>query len=193
MPQITDAFGSYSVDAGQYFRQLAAGFRVTASLVCDAKGKTVGESGSSQGLGNDTDLALLVALRRQSEVILTSGASFRADEYSFPKQSDLAVLTRKGVEITAPEGQKLIQVSSGYPQAVDDLRQLRYAKIHVEYGVTGIKELIENRRLDALFLSSTDKNGVAKLAVSLSVDPIYLDVSDLCVGLVAWQTNRLGT
>jgi hypothetical protein len=191
LPQVTDAFGSYRIAAEDYFKQLAAGFRVTASLVCDSEGNTVNDVGSSKGLGNNTDLALLIALRRQAEVILTSGATFRADEYRFPKFADLAVLTNQEVEIAVPFGQRLHKLTGGYSSSLADLRDLPYRKIHVEYGVKGIRELIQQRRLDALFLSSPSMSGVSKLAAQLGIDPDYIQLSDLYVGLMAWQTNRL--
>ncbi len=191
MPQVTDAFGSYSTSAGDFFKQLAKGFQVTASLVCDAQGNTVDGIGRSKGIGNATDLALLVALRRQAEVILTSGTTFRADEYRFPKFADLAVLTNKGVYIAVPAGQRLHQLNSSYVAAVEDLRRLSYTRIHVEYGFNGISELVNRRKLDALVLSSPTRQGVPILAAKLCVNPVYIELNDLYVGLVAWQTDRL--
>jgi riboflavin biosynthesis pyrimidine reductase len=191
LPQVTDAFGSYSTSAGDFFKQLATGFQVTASLVCDAQGITVDGIGSSKGIGNLTDLALLVALRRQAEVILTSGATFRADEYRFPKSADLAVLTNKDVDIAVPTGHRLHQLNSSYVAAVEDLRRLSYTRIHVEYGFNGISELVNRRKLDALVLSSPTRQGVPILAAKLGVNPVYIELNDLYVGLVAWQTDRL--
>ena len=193
MPKVIDSIGTYPTAAGAYFRELVSGFAITASLVSDQHGSTVSSDGSSAGLGNETDLSLLVALRRQSQVILTSGKTFRSDQYKFPKHADLAVLTNHELDIAAPTGQKLIVSNLGYQQTLTDLILSGYKRVHVEYGITGIRALLEAKALDALLLSSRDKSGVLALALELQVEPILLELEDLYVGLVAWQpgSNQL--
>jgi len=187
LPKVTDSIGHFPTDAGEYFRELVSGFAITASLVSDQHGSTVSSEGSSAGLGNDTDRSLLVALRRQSQVILTSGKTFRSDRYKFPKHSDLAVLSNQELDISVPDGQKLILSQQGYQQALMDLRSKVYKRVHVEYGITGIRALLEVKALDALLLSSRHKSGVVALAMELKLQPILLELEDLYVGLVAWQ------
>jgi riboflavin biosynthesis pyrimidine reductase len=193
LPKVFDSIGSYPTAADEDFRELVSGFAITASLVSDQHGKTVSNDGSSTGLGNSTDLSLLVALRRQAQVILTSGKTFRSDRYKFPKQADLAVLTNHELDIAAPTGQKLIVSNLGYQQTLTDLKLSGYKRVHVEYGITGIRALLEAKALDALLLSSRDKSGVLALALELQVEPILLELEDLYVGLVAWQpgSNQL--
>ena len=193
MPKVIDSIGSYPTDAGEYFRELVSGFAITASLVSDQHGNTVSSEGSSAGLGNLTDLSLLVALRRQSQVILTSGNTFRSDRYKFPKHADLAVLTNQELDISVPNGQKLIVSNLGYQQTLTDLMLSRYKRVHVEYGITGIRALLASKALDALLLSSREVSGVLALATQLNVEPILLELEDLYVGLVAWQpgSNQL--
>ena len=193
MPKVIDSNGSYPTATGEYFRELVSGFAITASLVSDQHGNTVSTEGSSAGLGNSTDLALLVALRRQSQVILTSGKTFRNDRYKFPKHADLAVLTNQAVGTLAPEGQKLIVSNLGYQKTLTDLILSGYNRVHVEYGITGIRALVESNALDALLLSSRDKPGILALAKDLKVEPVLLELEDLYVGLVAWQpgSNQL--
>jgi hypothetical protein len=193
LPKVIDSIGSYPTAAGEYFRELISGFEITASLVSDQHGNTVSSQGSSAGLGNSTDLSLLVALRRQSQIILTSGKTFRSDRYKFPKHADLAVLTNQELDISVPDGQKLILSNLGYQQTLTDLILSGYTGVHVEYGITGIRALLEAKALDALLLSSRDKSGVLALALELQVEPILLELEDLYVGLVAWQpgSNQL--
>jgi len=193
LPKVIDSNGSYPTATGEYFRELVSGFAITASLVSDQHGNTVSTEGSSAGLGNSTDLALLVALRRQSQVILTSGKTFRNDRYKFPKHADLAVLTNQAVGTLAPEGQKLIVSNLGYQKTLTDLILSGYNRVHVEFGITGIRALVESNALDALLLSSRDKPGVLALAKDLRVEPVLLELEDLYVGLVAWQpgSNQL--
>lgn len=189
MPQVSDALGEFSSQAGLYFHELVSGFNITASLVADEHGNTDSDAGNSSGLGNATDLALLIALRRQSQVILTSGKTFRNDHYKFPKQAALAVLTNQEVEIEVPIGQKLIISSAGYQETLNELRETGYEHVQVEYGITGIRSLVQARALDALFLSSRSESGVLALAQKLNIQPIVLSLEDLYVGLVAWQPS----
>jgi riboflavin biosynthesis pyrimidine reductase len=175
-------------------RELVSGFTITASLVSDESGNTVSSQGSSAGLGNETDLSLLVALRRKSQVILTSGKTFRSDRYKFPKNADLAVLTNQDLNIPVPDGQQLILSNLSYQQALSDLMVRGYKRVHVEYGITGIRALLATKSLDALLISSRAETGVLTLARELKVEPILLELEDLYVGLVAWQpgSNHLG-
>ena len=191
MLQVTDSFGHYPSEPAAYFRELVSGFSITASLVADDLGGTVTELGNSKDIGNATDLALLIALRRQSDVILTSGKTFRCDQYKFPKSADLAVLTTQNLELEAPAGQRLTVLRTSYTSSIRELKSLGYSRIHVEYGVTGITELIQQRQLDALFLSSKSPSGLGALSAALGVEPFVVELSDLYVGLVAWQPKRL--
>jgi riboflavin biosynthesis pyrimidine reductase len=189
--QVTDAFGSYKESDSVVLKELVSGFSITASLVCDAAGSTVSPSGSSAGLGNKTDLALLVALRRQAQVILTSGSTFRADKYRFPKHADLAVLSNRSVDIEVPAGQELLIKHSGYREALQDLKGSGYSRIHVEYGLTGISALAQAGDLDALSLSSPFPSGVKALSDQMMLKPTIIELSDLCIGLVAWQPTMV--
>ena len=194
MQQVSDTFGTYRTASDEYLRELVSGFTITASLVSDESGNTVSSQGSSAGLGNETDLSLLVALRRKSQVILTSGKTFRSDRYKFPKNADLAVLTNQDLNIPVPDGQQLILSNLSYQQALSDLMVRGYKRVHVEYGITGIRALLATKSLDALLISSRAETGVLTLARELKVEPILLELEDLYVGLVAWQpgSNHLG-
>lgn len=189
MLQVTDSFGSYPTDTSAFFKELVSGYSVTASLVADENGNTISSLGNSSGLGNATDLSLLIALRRKSQVILTTGKTFRSDRYKFPKLADLAVLTRQVIDIPVPAGQTLIASSAGYHQALLDLQRSEYQRVHIEYGITGVRALLEARALDALLLSSRSKSGLLALASELNVEPIVIALEDLYVGLVAWQPS----
>jgi riboflavin biosynthesis pyrimidine reductase len=179
----------FPTNVDEYFRQLVSGLNVTASLVADGQGNTVTAMGNSSGLGNSTDLALLIALRRQSQVILTTGKTFRSDQYKFPKQADLAVLTNQEIDIAVPDGQRLILSHSNYLQALTDLKSSGYSRVHVEYGLTGIRSLVQSNALDVLLLSSQTRSGVSALAQDLNVEPIIFPLEDLYVGLMAWQPS----
>jgi riboflavin biosynthesis pyrimidine reductase len=162
-------------------------FKVTASMVVGNNGETVTQAGNSKGLGNGTDLELLKALRRQCEVVLTTGLTYRLEEYKFPGKADLAVLSRSKMIKNPPNGQRFLVLNSGYCEALDDLAAEGYQRIQVEYGLTGIKTLIETGRLDALAVSGLEKDPVAAFCADLGLRPKYFAEEDLVVAIVAWQ------
>lgn len=130
-------------------QELISEAEVTASFVVDATGSTIGASGNSSGLGNDTDLSLLRFIRAQSEVVLTSGKTARADQISMPRSADLAVFTRTSVEflgLSPKKDQQLILIgteqAAGFPEALGFLKSLGYRNIQVEFGVTGFTSVL---------------------------------------------------
>ena len=168
-------------------KALVVGFRVTGSLVANSMGQTISKAGNSGGLGNRTDLQLLMALRRQSEIVLTSGATFRADEYKFPSNADLAVLTRGSIALSVPDGRKLLTLQSSYLESLADLRHFGYQRIHVEFGERGMKELVSAGAIDSLVLSSPSESGLELLARRFGVNSENYLVEDLFVKVVAFQ------
>ena len=69
---------------------------VRSNLVISQDGQTRDASGRSQGISNDVDRALLAALRRQADVVLTGGETARVEKYKKPRTARLAILTKSG-------------------------------------------------------------------------------------------------
>ncbi len=142
----------------------------------DAAGEVTNEQGNSKGLGNDSDLVLLKTLRRQAQVVLTSGLTARVEKYRMPGTADLAIFTKRGVKELdlepKPEQQLLIltppQVTS-YDQALETLLG-SYSRVHVEFGPTGIREILH--RLDLVAVSGKDSEGVAKFVSAIDLDVV---------------------
>jgi hypothetical protein len=166
---------------------LSAGLSLTMSMVVDEAGGTVNDIGTSAGIGNATDLLLLKALRRNSDVVLTSGATFRADEYRFPKTADLAVLSHSRPAMEAPEGRRLHWLQSGYREAIEDLWVEGYRHIQVEYGLSGMRELQIARVPILLFVSSVSAEGIDAFLLKQGLTGKVVRVSDLFLAVVAWQ------
>ena len=197
--KLHDLLGSGLADPRTYFSGIVAGFSITASLVADQFGEVVNSAGNSKGLGNEADLQLLLALRRQSDVVLTSGKTFLAEEYKMPSGPDLAIFSRgepKTDRLTLRSDQKLhilreSMTTDGFPDAIEQLKDLGYKKLHCEFGKTGTASLAANNCLDALFLSSKFSSGIDLLAKELRVEPsIRLEFDGLSVAIVAWQRGN---
>lgn len=191
----SDSIGLFLTNPTDYFKGFVSGFSTTASLVVDQNGSTVSATGDSKGIGDSVDLELLIALRRQSELVLTSGLTFRQEAYKMPKKADLAVFSSNPVDFSGldiPEGSKVFWIGPekaiGYPQALDVCRSLGYKKIHIEFGEQGISELYSQRRIDALFISSIHPDGLERFFARMGYSPLVrTQISGLSIGLVAWQ------
>ena len=149
---------------------------LTSSFVVDAAGKVTNEQGNSKGLGNDSDLLLLKTFRQHAQVVLTSGLTARVESYRMPGTADLAIFTKRGVQELGlqpkAEQQLLIltppQVAS-YDEALEALLR-SYSRVHVEFGPTGIGEILN--RLDLVAVSGTDSEGVAKFVAAFGLDVV---------------------
>lgn len=159
---------------------------VTASLVVDEFGRAISNSGSSKGLGNQTDLALLKWFRARSQVVLTSGKTAEAENYRLPSQARLAIFSRTErtyVSLADTKSQVIFLNNLGsYAQALDALHTAGYQKIHCEFGPSGFIELLCHGRVDG-FVSSTETAGVERFAQAnhLSLQPVQLVGGDLFV------------
>lgn len=137
---------------------------VTTSFVVDPQGQSINGTGNSEGIGNQTDKMLLRALRANAEIVLTSGLTARADHYKMPRTADLAIFTGAGVaslELNPKPGQNLVlvdgQLASNYQSALQHLVNLGYRRIHVEFGVRGLLEILDN--IELCVISSRDIAG----------------------------------
>lgn len=112
-----------------------------------------------------------------------------------PKVADLAVFTKAGVDTSELElrpGQQLriFTQEASFTAALNSALSLGYSKIHVEFGPSGIKELMATSPL-TLWVSSPSKQGLFAGAENLGVEvtPVA-EVTGLWLGKAtsaAWQ------
>jgi hypothetical protein len=132
---------------------------LTASLVVGQSGNYVSDLGTSKGLGNAADFALLKHLRSRSQVVLTSGLTARLEQYKMPSTADLAILSRSGGFVPeVSDGREVIQLGeqAGYFEATAALRELGYDRIHTEFGAAGFTQLARQAEVDCILSSTTD-------------------------------------
>lgn len=169
---------------------------ITSSFVVDEDGSVVNEAGNSKGIGNETDLELLKALRAKSEVVLTSGLTARAEGYKMPRHADLAIFTAKGVSqlgLKPRAGQKLQILSpplvTSYPIALSALKT-QYQKIHVEFGPVGAMAV--RSEIDMFVLSSMRQRGIDIFVERLDLVPTAsFELSDLSITLAVGRGKAL--
>ena len=104
-------------------------------------------------------------------MVLTSGKTFRIEQYRMPKTADLAVLTRTDLDISGlrPTAEQSIHLlgSSSFEAAIADVQNLGYQNIHVEFGPTGIAALLASPLRFTLFLSGPSSRSIELAAKSL--------------------------
>ncbi len=172
------------------FDSLCSGVMISGSLVTSETGKFVDTEGTSNGISSATDRAWLGALRRNSQVVLTSGKTFRAESYRMPKTADLAVLSNAGVsthDLVIPEGRNLhlLGPMESFTAGVHKLRQLGYGRIHLEFGPTGMREVLGSNLRPSVFLSGPSRQSLELAADNLGARLQYLClVEGLHLGLV---------
>jgi hypothetical protein len=149
--------------------------RITTSFVVDDSGGFVNELGNSRGIGNQTDLELLRALRANAEVVLTSGLTARNESYRMPRHADLAIFTSAGVQgldLKPRAGQKLQILSppqvNSYQEALRALAS-RYQSIHIEFGPTGV--LAISPEIGLFVISGRKRSGIDAFIKELDLVP----------------------
>jgi riboflavin biosynthesis pyrimidine reductase len=134
---------------------------VRLNLVAGAVGQLVDHKGSSRGLSNEFDRALIRHLRALSDVYVTGGNTARIEGYKSPARGSLAVITRGEFELpgaitlTPPTGQDVATWT------LSKLRELGYKRILLEVGPSLAKHFFAANLIDELCLTLPS----AKLAV----------------------------
>ena len=160
---------------------------VTASLVVSPTGSAISHSGTSRGLGNETDLALLKWFRARSQIVLTSGKTAELENYRFPSSAGLAILSRsqRTYDSLAEDREKVLFLTEidTYRQAIDELTNKGFQKVHCEFGPSGFVELVNEGKVDG-FVSSIKPLGIENFAQlhNLSVTKLHQVANDLVVG-----------
>lgn len=171
--QLLDSLGEAQVQTN-LFHALLSGSNHTASLVCSSTGKFVDQNGTSRGLGGELDKLWLGALRSRVDVVLTSGMTFRAEQYRMPKRADLAVLSKHPLDrstLSISAEQQLIEfVEADFELSALELVQSGYKRIHIEFGPSGISALLKSSFEFDLWLSGLSENSVTLGAQSLGLE-----------------------
>lgn len=134
---------------------------VTASLVVGEDGSSKSELGNSKGLGNQTDLELLLWFRSRSQIVLTSGATAEADNYKYPANTELAILSRakRNFPRLTPDLNKVrFLQGQTISDAIKALQHQGFTEIHTEFGETGFLELSSG--VVDCYLSSKSADGI---------------------------------
>lgn len=172
-----------------FLQGFASGIDVTASSV-SRSGQLVDSEGTSGGISWPEDKQLLIALRRNSEVVLTTGATARAENLRIPSSAKLAVISNSGdltgTRLDATDLNLLIL--EGYRDSseyIDHLATLGYKRIHVEFGPSTLSQSISAGQIGLLLDSFIDYSFLdhyaSKAIVSISLGPGFLRL--LAVGV----------
>ncbi len=180
-----DSFGEISTSDSLfrfYLQGLTSGIQVTASLV-SRSGQALDSKSGSSTISWPEDKQLLAALRRNAELVLTTGATARAENLRMPKSAKLAVISNSGdlsgtrLDPTDPN----LMILSGHGDSseyIDHLASLGYKRMHVEYGPSTMVRALGSGRIDLLVDSFIDKSFLDEFApmamFSLKLGPGFM-------------------
>jgi hypothetical protein len=156
-----DSSGEISADSELfrfYLQGFSAGVAVTACLVSQ-RGEFQGESGSSDDLSWREDRALVAALRRNSEIVLTTGKTARAEKLGMPKTAKLALISEsRNLENTRlDKANPDLLLLSGQDKSWKYFAMLRdygFKNIQCEFGPGTMAESWNAGQIDLLCVSS---------------------------------------
>ncbi|MEY4275598.1 MAG: hypothetical protein RIS26_61 [Actinomycetota bacterium] len=125
-------------------------------MVISGSGYTRDVSGSSRGISNDLDRKLIGHLRAISDVVVTGGATARAENYTKPKSAELAIITRK-VNVVE-ESIKLSPPADALlgTWTINQLHEHGFSKILLETGPSLSREFLTADLVDEICLTVTN-------------------------------------
>ncbi len=130
------------------------GEAIVANFVVNGRGEFADETGSSRGLSNEIDRALLVYLRNSTKALLIGGQTARREAYKQDRRFETFVLTNR---LDQPaDGLHYFKADSDSHLATQ-ARQFcsKYGGLLVEGGPQLITKLVKARGLDLLCLTTT--------------------------------------
>lgn len=157
----TDNFGAITAETDLfrfYLQGLSAGISVTGSMVF-RDSLSVDSDGKSDQISWPEDRAFLAALRRNCQIVITSGRTARAEKLRMPKSAKLAIVSKSqdltGTDID-PGHQDLVMLfgRANVADYFQDLRGMGVRKMQVEFGQTTMREAWSGGEIDLLLLSS---------------------------------------
>ena len=150
-----------------------------AIFVVSPQGEWQDSKGSSRGISNQSDLNFLIESRRWSDVIVTSGPTVRANDYS-PTQKPLWIIS------SHPEDfHKLITSGANvFPKSpLSVLLEARnlFQNVLCEFGPQSLNLAISENLIDEFYLSITGSFDPGQITSLLPLIPVSLPLSSAIV------------
>lgn len=136
-----------------------------ATLVLDKLGKTTGIDNTSKSISNEEDLLLLRTLRSNSDLIVTTGATARLENYRASKFAPIAFVTNhpeslRKIPAIADPGPCgnffLSSAASDFNWLVEEVAARGFGKPLFEGGVRSLNQLIDCGAPMEIFISVTE-------------------------------------
>jgi riboflavin biosynthesis pyrimidine reductase len=154
-------------------------------MVCDPHTNFVGTDGTSRTISNENDRALLVHLRKLSDLIVTDAATASAEKYRASKWAPIEVWSRSGNFRTVAATPGTAEHMSLATHQIDDLQEavnLRLAKcptLLFETGPSLSKALGKLRLIDELCLTVTHCASIEQAEQSIELAKSKLELGYL--------------
>jgi len=179
---ISDRLGAITANTEElsgYLRGFTAGAGSFASIVLAADGSYRDSGGGSDELSSPLDRLWLRALRARADVIISSGATVRAERLTQPSK-DFLVASKSGdlTGLRVGDGRLLVAsdaaVHESWPQRAEHFgsfaevadvvrgARTRWQNLQVEFGAPTLAELARIGLLDRLFVSAPTEAAVVR-------------------------------
>lgn len=154
-------------------------------MVCDQQANFIGIDGTSRSLSNDIDRALLVHLRKMSELIITDAATASTENYQASRWAPIEVWSKSGnfrETVSTPHTDEHMSLST---VQIHDLRESVDARLRVygcllfESGPTLSKALGDLQLIDELCLTVTNCASVDSASRSIDLARAKLELGYL--------------
>ncbi len=139
---------------------------IRSNILIDSSGHPAGVDGTSRTLTRGRDRALLRLLRQSADVIVTGGATVRAEGWHFPPNGVLLVVSSSDLPLaTCPDPDRLRVVTPGSSTASVAaalrvaLTQLNATRILCESGPRLLRTLTDENAIDEVFVSVVTSDG----------------------------------
>jgi riboflavin biosynthesis pyrimidine reductase len=167
------------------------------SMVCDTRLQTFGDSKTSDDVSTPLDRALLLHLRKVSDLAITDAATAVAEHYKQSKFVDIEIWTKTGftrglqnLAATAELGQLTVKHVEDVASRVTDLLAIRQS-ILLESGLTLSKELASKNLIDEACITITRASHEPEALITLQNLQSKIGLNYLTRGSHVWLEETL--
>ena len=129
---------------------------IRTNHVVSSSGSFFDQSGSSRGLSTKEDLALLLALRKQADLVIVDAATARNEKYGKLSSSHLALVSSSGnfQAIPAASARSGVTLFSPNRPVLDDDSALEHVAIDPNEPFAALLEWASERKINSLLLEA---------------------------------------
>jgi riboflavin biosynthesis pyrimidine reductase len=150
------AHSSHATDVADLARSYGSWVGIRTNHVVSAEGSFFDETGSSRGLSTPEDLELLLALRKEADLVIVDAATARNENYRKLSQTHLAIVSASGSFDSIPATSSLSGVTLFSPSAptISGNSEIEHVVINPKEPFASVLDWASKASLNALLLEA---------------------------------------